>query len=66
METFIRSNYLYNAFLLKDTGSLEKIDTKVYRQLFKAVLKNKDKGVSKGVILRLTALFQICSMYPKL
>lgn len=59
METYIRSQYMYNAILLDETEELETMDEEVCKRTFQYLLKSREGSISAQALIRLRNLFQL-------
>lgn len=66
LHIFLRISYLHNAMLLRNTERLEKLDKEVHTNLFKVILKSRDRSLPDKALDRLGALYKITPIHIKL
>lgn len=50
LETYLRSTYGFNAFLLPSTEPIRRVDREVIREMMEVLLKSKEKGIQPSAI----------------
>lgn len=66
IETYLRSTYAYNVLVLNMTKQLQETDYEVFRRIFSAMLKRKERGVATKASKKPETLVQITTLKLKI